>query len=126
MSTNLKYACTLKFETFGLFACCLFFFSCSPCDQEKGQEIISPNKALTASIVYVGCGAIAKDATWVTLHGTGDKYDRKEDIVFTAVQQQRLEVTWIDNQHLSIYCRCHQDDVRFQVIKKGNINITYN
>jgi hypothetical protein len=61
----------------------------------------------------------------VTLHETAGKYDQKEDIVFTAVEKQLLEIAWIDDQHLSIYCRCRNDDIRLQVVKKGNINITY-
>jgi len=68
---------------------------------------------------------MSKDATWVTLHRTGEKYDRSEDIVFTAVQQNRLEIAWIDDSHLSLYCRCRDEDVRLEVIKKGGINISY-
>jgi hypothetical protein len=50
-----------------------------------------------ATVVYIGCGAIAKDATWVTLHRTGEKSDRSDDIVFSAVQQQRLDIAWADD-----------------------------
>ncbi len=107
--------------------CCLTLAACShfPCEGEKGVETTSPNHQLTATVVYIGCGAISKDATWVTLHRTGEKYDRSEDIVFTAVQQNRLEIAWIDDSHLSVFCRCRDEDVRFQVIKKGGINISY-
>jgi hypothetical protein len=104
--------------------CCLLS-ACSPCDKEKRLETASPNHQLTATVVYIGCGAMAKDATWVTLHRTGEKYDRSDDLVFTAVQQQRLEISWIDDSHLSVYCRCHDDDVRFQVTKKGGITVSY-
>jgi hypothetical protein len=55
----------------------------------------------------------------VTLHRTGEKYDRSDDVVFTAMQQNRLEIAWIDDSHLSVFCQ------RFQVIKKGGINISY-
>ena len=105
--------------------CCLILSECSPCVKEKGLETASPNHQLTATVVYIGCGAIAKDATWVTLHRTGEKYGRSDDLVFTAVQQQRLEISWIDDSHLSVYCHCHDDDVRFQVTKKGEITISY-
>lgn len=105
--------------------CCLILFACSPCDKEKGIEVVSPNHQLTATVVYVGCGAIAKDATWVTLHRTGEKYDRSDDLVFTAVQQQQLEVAWSDDSHLAVYCHCRDEDVRFQVTKKGGITISY-
>ena len=107
--------------------CLLVLSGCShfPCDGEKGAEATSPNHQLTATAVYIGCGALSKDATWVTLHRTGEKYDRSEDIVFTAVQQNRLEITWIDDSHLSVFCRCRDEDVRFQVAKKGGIEISY-
>jgi hypothetical protein len=107
--------------------CCLALSACShfPCEGEKGAEATSPNQQLTATVVYIGCGAISKDATWVTLHRTGEKYDRSEDIVLTAVQQNRLEIAWIDDSHLSVFCRCRDEDVRFQAIKKGGINISY-
>jgi hypothetical protein len=32
---------------------------------------------------------------------------------------------WIDDSHLSVYCRCRDEDVLFQVTKKGGINISY-
>jgi hypothetical protein len=105
--------------------CCLVLSACSPCDQEKGTEVVSPNNRLTATVVYLGCGAIAKDATWLTLHRTGDKYDRSDDLVFTAVQQQRLDVAWSADSHLVVYCHCRDEDVRFQVTKKGGITISY-
>jgi hypothetical protein len=108
--------------------CCFLLSACSPhfpCEAEKGIETTSPNHQLTATVVYIGCGAMSKDATWVTLHRTGDKYDRSEDLVFTATQQNRLEIAWIDDAHLSVFCRCREDDVRFQVIKKSGINISY-
>lgn len=82
--------------------CCLALSGCSPCDRMKEAEVASPNHEMTATIVYVGCGAIAKDATWVTLHRTDEKYDRSDDLVFTAVQQQRLEIAWIDDSHLTV------------------------
>jgi hypothetical protein len=106
---------------------CLALSACShfPCEGEKGAEATSPNHQLTATVVYIGCGAISKDATWITLHRTGEKYDRSEDIVFTAVQQSRLEIAWLDDSHLSVFCHCRDEDVRFQVIKKGGINISY-
>ena len=109
-------------------ACCLVLSACSrhfPCEGEKGTEATSPNHQLTATVVYIGCGAMSKDATWVTLHSTGGKYDRSDDIVFTAVQKNRLEIAWIDDSHLSLSCRCSDEDVRFQVIKKGGITISY-
>jgi hypothetical protein len=107
--------------------CCLVLSACShfPCETEKGADTTSPNHQLTATVVYVGCGAISKDATRVTLHRTGEKYDRSDDIIFAAVQQNRLEIAWIDDSHLSVYCRCRDEDVRFQVTKKGGVNISY-
>jgi hypothetical protein len=106
---------------------CLALSACShfPCEGEKGTEATSPNHQLTATVVHISCGAISKDATWLTLHRTGEKYDRSEDIVFTAVQQSQLEIAWLDDLHLSVFCRCRDEDVRFQVIKKGGINISY-
>src|SRR6266851_9768294 len=103
--------------------CCLTLAACShfPCEGEKGVETTSPNHQLTATVVYIGCGAISKDATWVTLHRTGEKYDRSEDIVFSTVQQKSLEIAWKDDS----YCRCRDEDVRFQVTKKGGIYISY-
>jgi hypothetical protein len=114
-------------KMFVCIVCCLTLSACShfPCEGEKGAEATSPNHQLTATVVHIGCGAISKDATWVTLHRTGEKYDRSEDIVFTAVQQNRLEITWLDDSHLSVFCRCRDEDVRFQVIKKGGISISY-
>src|SRR5258706_15692926 len=66
--------------------CCLALSGCShfPCEGEKGPDRPSPNHQLTATVVYIGCGAISKDGTWVTLHRTGEKHDRSDDIVFTA------------------------------------------
>jgi hypothetical protein len=106
-------------------ACCLALSACSPCDREKGKDSTSPNHQLTATVIYTGCGAIAKDSTWVTLHRTGEKYDRSDGIVFTAVQQYPLEIAWTDDSHLSVYCRCRDEDVRFQVTKKGGVSISY-
>ncbi len=107
--------------------CCLLLSGCShfPCEGEKISDTISPNHQLTATVVYIGCGAMGKDATWVTLHRTADKYDRSNDIVFSAVQQNRLEIEWKDDSHLSLYCRCRDEDVRFQVVKKSGVNISY-
>jgi hypothetical protein len=107
--------------------CCLVLSACShfPCEGEKGADTTSPNQQLTATVVYIGCGAIGKDATWVTLHRTGEKYDRSDDIVFSTVQQKSLEIAWKDDSHLSVYCRCRDEDVRFQVTKKGGIYISY-
>ena len=107
--------------------CCLVLAACSnfPCEGEKEAEATSPNHQLTATVVYIGCGAISKDATWVTLHRTGEKHDRSEDIVLTAVQRNQVELAWKDDSHLSVFCRCSDGDVRFQVVKKGGINISY-
>ena len=107
--------------------CCLVLSACShfPCEAEKGTDTTSPNHQLTATVVYIGCGAIGKDATWVTLHRTGEKYDRSDDIVFEAVQQNRLDIAWIDDAHLSVYCHCRGEDVGFQVTKKSGVNISY-
>ena len=114
---NLKKALLLQM--------CLVLSACSPCDKGKGTDVASPNHQLTATVVYIGCGALAKDATWVTLHRTDEKYDRSDDLVFTAVQQQKLEIAWIDDSHLSVFCHCRDDEIRFQVTKKGGITITY-
>ena len=89
------------------------------------SDTTSPNHQLTATVVYMGCGAMGKDATWVTLHRTGQKFDDADEIVFTAAQRSRLEVEWKDDSHLSLFCQCREEDVRFQVIKKGGINISY-
>jgi len=86
---------------------------------------ISPNHQLTATVVYIECGAMGKDATWVTLHRTGQKHDRSDDIVFTTVQEIPVEIEWKDDSHLSLYCRCRDEEVRFQVTKKGGISISY-
>ena len=72
----------------------------------------------------VGCGAVAKDATWVTLHRTGDKNDGADDLVFAVVQQQQIGIAWTDDSHL-IDCRCSDNDVRLRVTKKGRITISY-
>ncbi len=51
-----------------------------------------------ATVVYIGCGAIAKDATWVTLHRTGEKSDRSDvALSFQRWQQQRLDIAWADD-----------------------------
>jgi len=68
---------------------------------------------------------MGKDATWVTLHRTGQKHDRSDDIVFTTVQEIPVEIEWKDDSHLSLYCRCRDEEVRFQVTKKGGISISY-
>jgi hypothetical protein len=108
-------------------ACIALLSACShfPCDREKVSDTTSPNHQLTATLLYIECGAIGKDHTWVTLHETGKKYDRSNEIIFEAVQQNRVEIEWKDNSHLSIYCRCRDEDVRFQVIKKGVVTISY-
>jgi len=85
----------------------------------------SPSHQLTATVVRVGCGAMVKDATWVTLHRTGEKYDRTDDVVLTVVQQRQIGIAWTDDSHLSIDCRCSDDDVRLRVTKKGGITISY-
>jgi hypothetical protein len=68
---------------------------------------------------------MAKDATWVTVHRTGDSFDRKEDMVLSVVQQNRVFMEWKDDSHLSLDCRCRDEDVRLQVIKKGGVSISY-
>ena len=105
--------------------CSIALSGCSPCDNEKGAEVVSPNHQLTATVVHVGCGAMAKDATWITLHRTGEKFDRSDDLVFTTVQQQRLEIAWADDSHLLVTCHCRDDDIRFQVTKRSGITISY-
>jgi hypothetical protein len=106
---------------------CITLTACShfPCDQEKVSDVSSPNKQLTATVVKIGCGAITKDATWLTLHRTGEKYDRSDDIVLSVSQLHQLEIAWIDDTHLSVYCRCREDDVRLAISKKGDIHISY-
>jgi len=118
----------MKIRPYSVLCCMalLVLSACSLCDQERISDTTSPDGSLTATVVYIGCGAITKDATWVTLHRKGDKYDRSNEIVFSTVQQQQVDVSWKDASHLSIYCHCHDDDVRFQVTKKGNIKISYN
>jgi hypothetical protein len=58
-----------------LFLVCALLSACSPCYHEKESEMASPSHQLTATVVRVGCGAMAKDATWVTLYRTGEKND---------------------------------------------------
>ena len=96
-----------------------------PCDAEKVSDTASPNHQLTATVVQIGCGAMAKDATWVTVHRTGEKHDRQDDIVFSVVEQRPIEVSWGDDSHLNLFCRCRDEDVHLQVIKKGGISISY-
>jgi hypothetical protein len=68
---------------------------------------------------------MAKDATGVTLHRTGRKYDRSDDVVFEVVQQTGVDIEWKDDAHLSVSCRCTDQDIRFQVTKKNGISIGY-
>ena len=109
-----------------ILVCCLAACGRFPCEEEKISDATSPNRQLTATVIWIGCGAIAKDATWLTLHRTGEKYDRSDDVVFSTVQQHSLEIKWVDDSHLSVDCRgCREDDVRLQVTKKGTITISY-
>jgi hypothetical protein len=89
------------------------------------MEAASSDQAVTATVVYIRCGATSKNATWVTLHRTGDKYDRRDDIIFSVVQQRPVELKWLDDSHLSIDCHCSDTDVRFQVIKIGGTQVAY-
>jgi hypothetical protein len=68
---------------------------------------------------------MAKDATWVTVHRTGEKYDRQDDIVFLVPEQRPIEVSWSADNHLNLFCRCRDEDIHLQVVKKGEINISY-
>jgi hypothetical protein len=68
---------------------------------------------------------MGKDATWVTLHRAGQRFDDKDEMVFTAAQRNQVEVDWKDDSHLLLFCHCRDEDVRFQVIRKGGINISY-
>src|SRR5260370_16487313 len=106
--------------------CCLVLSACShfPCEGEKGADTTSPNQQLTATVVYIGCGAIGKDATWVTLHRTGEKYDRSDDIVFSTVQQKSLEIAWKDDSHLSVYGPSPDEDRPFQATTNALIYIS--
>jgi len=96
-----------------------------PCDAERVSDTASPNLRLTATVVQIGCGAMGKDATWVTVHRTGGKYDRADDIVFTVREQRPIDVSWSDDNHLKLFCRCHDEDVHLQIVKRGDINISY-
>jgi hypothetical protein len=53
------------------------------------------------------------------LHRTNEKYDRSDEIVFSAAERRPLEIELTDGTHLSVFCRCRDEDVRFQVTKKG-------
>ena len=114
-------------KRFGVIAYCALLTACSgfPCAHDKGMEATSSDQAVTATVVYIRCGAVAKDATWVTLHRTGDKFDRRDDMVFSAVQQRPIDLKWLDDSHLSIDCHCSDKDVRFQVVKIGGTNVSY-
>ncbi len=96
-----------------------------PCDAHKVSDAASPNHRLTATVVQVGCGAMAKDATWVTVHRTGQKYDDSNDIVFSVREQRPMEVSWSDDRHLNLFCRCRDEDVHLQIVKRGDISISY-
>jgi hypothetical protein len=111
----------------GVIAYCALLTGCSGflCAHDKGMEATSSDQAVTATVVHIGCGAITKDATWVTLHRTGDKYDRRDDIIFSAVQEHPVELKWLDDSHLSIDCHCSDTDVRFQVVKIGGTKVSY-
>jgi hypothetical protein len=106
---------------------CLLLSSCSRfiCDHDKGAEATRPDGRLTASVVHVGCGATSKDATWVTLHRADDRYDRSDDIVLSVAKKSPVELRWIDDTHLSVICRCSDNDVIFQAVKFNGMNITY-
>jgi len=70
---------------------CLIFSACFhfPCEAEKVSDSTSTNRQLTASVIWIECGAMGKDATWVTLHRTTDKPDRSQEVIFSAVEQTR-------------------------------------
>jgi hypothetical protein len=101
--------------------------ACSLCDEEKISDTASPDGRLVASVLWYGCGAMAKDATWVTLHRAGDKANRSEEQIYVAIQEHAIEIRWLDDSHLSIHCRgCSDADVRFQVVKRGSVTISFN
>ena|SRR4029077_3024724 len=71
-----------------------------------GISAVSTEGRERTFFVYIGCGAISNDATWVAVHRPGEKYDRCEDIVFTTLQRNQVKIAWIDDSHLSVSCRC--------------------
>jgi hypothetical protein len=123
---QIGYGCAL-FKMFGIVVYCILLSGCSgfACSHDKGMESTSADQTVTASVVEISCGAPAKDATWVTLHRTGDKYDRHDDVIFSAAQQHPVELKWLDDSRLSIDCRCSEKEILFQVIKIGGTNIAY-
>ena len=111
----------------GIIAYCILLTACSgfACNHDKGMESTSADQTVTASVVEISCGASARDATWVTLHRTGDKYDRHDDVIFSATQQHPVELKWVDDSHLAIDCHCTDKQILFQVAKIGGTNIAY-
>ena len=123
---RIGYGCA-GLKSLGIIAYCILLTGCSGfgCNHDKGMESTSADQSVTASVVEISCRAPVKNATWVTLHRTGDKYDRHDDVIFSATQQHPVELKWVDDSHLAIYCHCSDKEILFQVIKIGGTNIAY-
>jgi hypothetical protein len=99
---------------------------CSLCGDENVLNVPAPDRKLTASTFVRNCGATADYSTWVTLHGPSDKFNRSEDLVFTAKGDHSIELTWKDAEHLVVDCRnCNEDEVVLRTTKRWNIEIKY-
>ena len=100
--------------------------SCHPCADEVVWSKASQNGDLTATVFYRDCGATTKEVTWLTIHRSSASYDRPDDIALTADHMQTIDLTWIDNSHLSVRCRsCRRDEVHHQANSVRSVQIRY-
>jgi hypothetical protein len=99
--------------------------ACGRCENRVAFNKQSPDARLVATVYDHDCGALADYKVRVVMHAPEDTFD-DGDVVFEAVNGQRVFVSWIGERQLRITCEtCMYDEMPKQVDFYDDVRITY-
>src|SRR5260370_31471198 len=99
---------------------------CPPCSDDLIQQASSPDNIRIAISSLRNCGATTSFYTRVIVRPTAKSTNGIEQLVFSARNSQKIELSWKSASELVVSCHsCHNEDIEIQVMRVGTLRIRY-
>src|SRR5260370_28698642 len=106
--------------------CPALLLGCSPCSDKVIQQVSSPGNLRVATSSLRHCGATTSFYTRVIVRPTVKSTNEIEQLVFSARNEQKIDLSWKSTSELVVRCdTCHSEEIEYQVMKAGSLRISY-
>lgn len=105
---------------------CLSMVGCLPASSNVVSARVASSEN-TATLSKRNSGAMSKGSTLVSVRANGVPDNSTHGmIVLGIIGDKPVEMKWIGPHHLALSCQpCTPQDVNFEVVKSGDITISY-